>query len=252
MLLDAFETGGEVSPFSDDDPSFDVAAGYGVLADIASARSAQGWRRAGRKIGFSNRTIWEIYGVSTSFVADVWDHTLVDGDTFALGSFREPRIEPEVVLGLSSPVPPGLTDARDVLEHVEWMAAGFEIVQCPYPGWKFTAADCIAAFGLHGALVVGPRTSAIDPELLATFECVLSRDGDEVDRGTGANVLDSPALALAHIADVVTQYDAIPSLEAGELVTTGTVTNAHPIAPGQTWSSDYTTLGIEGLTVTFS
>ena len=38
---------------------------------------------------------------------------------------------------------------------VEWIAPGFEIVQSHFPDWKFAAADCTAAFGLHGALVVG-------------------------------------------------------------------------------------------------
>ena len=43
-----------------------------------------------------------------------------------------------------------------------------------------------------------------------------------------------------------------PPLAAGEIVTTGTLTDAWPVAPGEIWASDYGTLGLEGLTVTFA
>ena len=39
-------------------------------------------------------------------------------------------------------------------------------------------------------------------------------------------------------------------LSAGEIITTGTITNAWPIERGQTWTSDYGVLGLHGLTLT--
>ena len=80
----------------------------------------------------------------------------------------------------------------------------------------------------------------------------LSKDGTVVDRGKGANVLDSPALALVHLARVLAGQPQFPPLAAGEIVTTGTVTDAWPVAAGETWSSDYGDLGIEGLSITFA
>ena len=35
---------------------------------------------------------------------------------------------------------------------------------------------------------------------LASFEATVSRNGELVDSGVGASVLDSPALALGHLA----------------------------------------------------
>jgi 2-keto-4-pentenoate hydratase len=104
-------------------------------------------------------------------------------------------------------------------------------------------------------LVVGPRTMLDDASrdafatALPAFELTLRRAGAVIDRGVGANVLDSPALALAHLARVLDDQPAMPPLAAGELVTTGTITDAWPIAPGETWSSDYGTLGLPGLTL---
>jgi 2-oxo-3-hexenedioate decarboxylase len=144
-----------------------------------------------------------------------------------------------------------------VLGCVEWIAPGFEIVQSHFPDWKCAAADCTAAFGLHGALVVGtplPVTDANRATLAATlplFALTLERGGAVIDRGVGANVLDSPALALAHLAQVLARQPQFPPLAAGEIVTTGTLTDAWPVAPGETWSSDYGALGLPGVTLTF-
>ena len=87
---------------------------------------------------------------------------------------------------------------------------------------------------------------------LAQFEATLWRDGDLVDRGAGANVLDSPALALGHLARVISEQPGAPALGAGEVVTTGTVTNAHPVRPGEQWRADYGALGLEPFTLTFA
>jgi 2-oxo-3-hexenedioate decarboxylase len=214
----------------------------------------------GRKIGFTNRTIWPRYGVYQPMWAHVWTHTVhfaPDGQaTLPLNSLVQPRIEPEVVFKLNHPVP--LTgDAAAVLACVEWMAPGFEIVQSHFPDWKFAAADCTAAFGLHGALVVGAPLAVTDANraalaaALPAFELTLSRGDTVIDRGVGANVLGSPALALVHLARLLADQPQSPKLAAGEIVTTGTITDAWPVAAGETWSSDYGALGIKGLALSF-
>ena len=125
------------------------------------------------------------------------------------------------------------------------------------PDWKFSAADCTAAFGLHGALTIGAPVAVTDANraalaaTLPTFALTLSRGNAVVDRGVGANVLDSPALALAHLARLVADQPNFPPLAAGEIITTGTLTDAWPVAPGEVWSSNYGALGLDGLTVRF-
>jgi 2-oxo-3-hexenedioate decarboxylase len=259
-LIRAYDTATSLSPIADATPGFDVAAAYEVLAAIERRREAQGWEPAGRKIGFTNRTIWERYGVYQPMTARVWAHTLhFAGDgkaALALGRFVRPRIEPEVVFKLAAPVPP-TDDPLAILAAVEWVAPGFEIVQSHFPDWKFAAADCTAAFGLHGALVVGEpllltdANRALVAARLPGFELTLRRGGTIVDRGIGANVLDSPALALAHLARTLAAFPRLGPLVAGEVITTGTVTDAWPVGAGETWTSDYGTLGVTGLALSF-
>ena len=260
-LIAAHDAACTLTPITTEFADFDVAAAYAVLAEIERRRIAQGWVPVGRKIGFTNRTIWARYGVYQPIWAHVWTHTVQharDGSaTQSLQGFVQPRIEPEIVCGLAGPLP-DTDDAQAILRGVTWIAAAFEIVQSHYPDWKFKAPDCTAAFGLHAALVVGtpvPVTAANRAALAAllpTFAVTL-RSGDVViDRGIGANVLDSPALALGHLVRVLGNQPQFPTLSRGEIVTTGTLTDAWPVRRGETWSSDYGELGLPGLRLNLS
>jgi 2-keto-4-pentenoate hydratase len=72
----------------------------------------------------------------------------------------------------------------------------------------------------------------------------------EILRVDGGNrSFRSPALALAHLARALAGLPQFPPFAAGEIVTTGTITDAWPVTPGETWSSDYGVLGLEGLTL---
>jgi 2-keto-4-pentenoate hydratase len=259
-LIAAYDSATTIAPIAAATHGFDVAAAYDVLHEIERRRIAQGWRPVGRKIGFTNRTIWPRYGVYQPMWARTWSHTVhdaIDGRArLSLQGLVQPRIEPEVVFELNAPIGAG-ADARAVLAATRSIAAGFEIVQSHFPDWKFTAPDCTAAFGLHGALVVGTPVAVTDAnrdaiaERLHTFRLTLRHGGTVVDTGVGANVLDSPALALAHLANVLATQPQSPPFAPGERITTGTITDAWPVARGQTWSSDYGALPLQGITLTF-
>ena len=76
-------------------------------------------------------------------------------------------------------------------------------------GLAFPGADCIADGGLHGRLFVGPRLAIVGKPtrgaLAAAFrpDVTLSWNGEPVDTGSGANVLDGPIQALAHLVEVL-------------------------------------------------
>jgi 2-oxo-3-hexenedioate decarboxylase len=264
-LIEAYDAALTLAPITAESPDFDVAAAYEVLQEIEHRRRAQGWVPAGRKIGFTNRTIWQRYGVYQPMWAHMWTHSIHrarEGHaTLALDRFVQPRIEPEVVFCLRGPVP-DTDDAVAILRGVAWIAAGFEIVQSHFPDWKFKAPDCTAAFGLHGALVVGTPVLVTNANrdvlaaALPSFVLALREGASgverEVDRGIGANVLGSPAMALAHLARVLAGQPGFAPLAEGEIVTTGTVTDAWPVAPGETWSSDYGALLLPGLHLRFA
>jgi 2-oxo-3-hexenedioate decarboxylase len=254
------DTGHQIVPFSARLSGFNLDDAYRVAAAIRQMRETRGETPVGRKIGFTNRTIWAEYNVYEPIWGYVYNRTVHDladlGETFSLKALAEPRIEPEIVFKLAVAPAPGM-DETALLACIDWVAHGFEIVQSIFPGWKFSAADTVAAFGLHGALLIGPRHPiAANAEAwsrtLATFEIDLGREGTVVDHGLAANVLGGPVSALRHLVDILARNQANAPLAAGELVTTGTLTRALPVAPGETWTTELTGLALNGICVHFS
>jgi 2-oxo-3-hexenedioate decarboxylase len=230
---------------------------YRASARLHEHRLGRGWKPLGRKIGFTNRTIWPRYDVFQPIWGHVYDRTIVrargDRATVSLAGLAQPRVEPEICFGLKES--PRAGDPSGLLGAIEWVAHSCEIVQCHHPDWKFKLADSIAVNGLHGRLVIGtPVPVAQIPDLrerLPAFEIALHRGETVVDRGKGANVLDSPLLALQHLVDLLATQPESPPLAAGEVITTGTITDAHAVTAGETWSTQVVGLPLPGLTLTF-
>ena len=252
---------GQMEPISGRPSGLDLATAYQVAAAVRRRREARGERVVGRKIGFTNTTIWAEFGVGAPIWGYVYDttlHSLADLDgPFDLSPFVEPRIEPEIIFGLARAPQPGM-DERALLSCVEWVAHGFEIVQSLFPAWRFTAADTVAALGLHGALLVGPRLpitpDVAEPlyESLASFEITLMRDGEPADHGRAANVLGGgPITALRHLVDVLAADPSAPALEAGEIISTGTLTRALPASSGEAWLTTLTGSPLPGAAIKF-
>lgn len=258
-LLEILDTGRSIPTFTGRDPSFDVARAYEATRRVHAHRLARGEKPVGRKIGFTNRNIWDEFGVREPIWGYVYDTTLTyaksDRATVEVSNLAEPRIEPEIVLQFRS-APPLTRDEDAILDSIGWIAHGFEIVRCPFPGWKFKVPDTISANGLHGLLVVGDTVAA--PEIpdcarrLREFRIALRRGGEPVAEGGGANVLDSPLLALAHLVHVLAGLPQFPPIGAGEVVTTGTLTPALHINTDQTWSTILSGIGLPGLTLSSS
>jgi 2-oxo-3-hexenedioate decarboxylase len=257
-LLAAEAARRSLPPLTEEVPDLDLAAAYRVGARIRARREAAGARVIGRKIGFTNATIWDEYNVHAPIWAPVYDRTFWPGAAhFDLSSLIEPRIEPEIVLRLCSAPEPEMDDAA-LMACVGAVSHGFEIVQSPYPGWRFAAPDAVAAFGLHGALIPGPFTEIAPRDraawlaALADFSITLSRNGAEIDSAPCSNVLGGgPLAALAHLVRVLAADPEAPPLSAGEMVTTGTLTRAFPVAPGETWSTRLEGLDLPGCTLRF-
>ncbi len=230
-------------------PALDVAAAYQTALAVRQLRIERGEVPRGYKIGFTNRGIWPVYNVFAPIWGTVWDTTLTQCDghgELSLARTCQPRLEPEVVLCLRAEPPPDC-GVQQLHESIDWMAPGFEIVQSHLPDWKFTAADTVADSGLHARLLVGrmvpvrdvaPDGAALERRL-AGAGVTLTRDGEAIDQGRGANVLDGPLNALLHFVRELRACPGAPALQAGDVITTGTWTNAYAIAPGETWNARF-------------
>ena len=258
-ILAAVDAARQIKPFSARGAGLPLADAYRVSHWMEKTRATRGETSVGRKIGFTNRTIWaeyNVYAPNWGYVTTRSLRELAEKPVLPLVSFAEPRIEPEIMFSLAHAPSPRM-DELALMNCIAWVAHGYEIVQSIFPQWKFTATDTTAANALHGALLVGARQPIGDSgaqwlDQLAHFEVSLCRDGQLIDRGRGDNVLGSPLLALKHLVALLADDPVNPPLQAGEIVSTGTLTRAFPVAPGETWTTELKGIPLPGVSLRFS
>jgi len=227
----------------------ELPSAYRSALAVRALRIGRGEIPRGYKIGFTNRTIWPRYGVFVPIWGSMWQTTVdaCDGaGTVSLARLCQPRIEPEAVFGFKA-TPRTDASLEDLFDALDWVAPGFEIVQSHRPDWKFTAPQTVADGGLHGRLLVGRKRSIADlaPDadrlhrMLAAARVRLLKGGSLVEEGAGAHVLDSPLHALLHFLVELRSCPGATDLAAGDIVTTGTWTDAWPVQAGETWTARF-------------
>ena len=248
----------QIPTFSSRPGGLTLAQAYRVTPLLRAAFEARGERITGRKIGFTNRRMWKAFGVESP----IWGYTtsqttrdLADPVIVSVNELSEPRIEPEVMFGLGATPTPAMSDTA-LIDCIEWIALGYEIVQSIFPNWKFAAADTVAANGVHGALLIGKRHAFVPRKTdwqreLTTFEVELCCNSKLVQRGGGSLVLGSPLNALRHLIDLLAGDSRNPPLCAGEIISTGTLTLAMPVKPGECWTTRVLGIPLEEITIRF-
>ncbi len=241
-------------------PSFDMPQAYRDALAVRALRVARGDVPRGFKIGFTNRNIWQRYGVFAPVWGTVYASTLsfCEGQgSVSLAQTCQPRLEPEAVFGMKA-TPPADAWLDELFAALDWVAPGFEVVQSHMPDWKFKPADTVADGGLHARLLVGRKVPVADVAnnaaelnaVLASASASLCKGDHVVESGRGANVLDGPLLALQHFLKELRAFPGAPDLMPGDVVTTGTWTDAWPVASGEQWQADFSA-PLSNLQVTF-
>ncbi len=255
-LFSAYESGQMVATPPSARAGFDLDAAYQIEASIRRMREAAGARSVGRKVGFANKAMWRVFKLQTLVWGHMYDDTVHyaqdNSATLTLPHVRSLKVEPEIVFGLKTAIAEG-GDARAALESTGWLAIGFEIIDCPFPDWKFQPGDFVASLGLHAALVVGERMpvepASIDRllEELPKIKVRVSRDGEFVEEGTGKNSLGNPALCLAELSSGILRRSPNEPLGAGEIISSGTLTAGHPADGDHAWTVEVTGLPLAPL-----
>ena len=208
----------------------------------------------GKKIGFTNRNIWDVYNVNEPIWGPITSKSVSFTETsfqkIDLSQFCEPRIEPEVVICLREK--PRHSD-EDLNIFIDWIAPGFEIVDSIYPNWSFALPDTIASGGLHGCLVIGKKlfiNNDVERDL-ADLKVRLFKGASFEEEGTGANVLDGPVSAVRYLHKSLAAIKNQVLLSSGNIITTGTMTDAKPVFPGEKWTGKFEGIIESDLSVEF-
>lgn len=223
-----------------------VADGYAVSRRVTEHRLERGEEgdRVGYKIGFtSDATRTDLAIDEPAFgqllggtVSEITTDATIDSRTFIA-----PRIEPEIAFVLAEPVSEPL-GRQTALSAVEAIVPAIEVVDCRIRDWNVTAPEAVADNALAAALYTGERRDASETPLDLAHEGVtVEIDGETVATGRGEDVLGHPAEALAWLTE--TFAGRKERLEAGDIVSTGSITRPIDVRSGQEVTVRFDALG---------
>lgn len=228
--------------FTDEWAELDLAEAYAIQDETLCRRLERGESLVGVKLGLTSRAKQQRMEVDQPLVAWLTDAmVLPSGVPVPNSRFIHARVEPELVFVMGADLAgPGVT-AATAMAAVESVMAGAEVIDSRYTDFRFRAADVVADNASAAAFVTGPVM--LSPELLnlANEAVVVEVEGRIVDTSTGAAVLGHPGEALALAANVLAERGM--SIQAGQIVLTGGITDAYPIPEGASVAFHFSSLG---------
>ena len=222
-------------------PALGVADGYAVQRAVTDRRRTDEGPSVGYKVGFTSAAIRQELGVDEPAYGRVLADTvrgegrLDDGD-----GLIDPKIEPEIAVRLATPLDPPATPI-DALAAIDAVVPVIEVVDSRIAGWELTAGSAVADNALAARVVHGDRIADPAAVDLPLEGVVVRRNGERVATGVGADVLGSPARVVAWLAEALA--DRGERLAAGDLVSTGSLTELVPLEPGDTVEARFASLG---------
>ena len=208
-----------------------------------------GWTVKGWKIGCTSKHAQEMLGAPGPFAGRVY--SLFEGDA-TLGPdelVAEPNLEGEFAFTLGVDLAPrtGGHGGDDVVAAIATIHPAIEVVGGRFAQFVGTPLLCLVAdAGANTHLVLGPPAPSWDPDSLSTTAATIEVDGEVTGRGTGADVLGGPITALGWLVDHLTERGI--TLEAGQVVTTGTATQVSALPVGATATATLDGIGSVSLT----
>lgn len=204
----------------------DLATGYAVQRALReSAGPIVGW-----KLGVTSRAKQAQVGVTSPIYGFLAGANALDvGMPLSASGLIQPRCEPEIVFVLGRDLAGPHVTATDVVAATSGVAVGIEVLDSRYRDYRFTMPDVVADNTSAGRFVVGTPVppAGIDLRLVGV---VLEKNGEVVATASGAASLGHPAAAVAWMVRAMAADG--DGLSAGQVVLSGGLTAAVPVAPG--------------------
>ncbi len=218
-----------LSPLPPDLTPANDGAGYATQAARLARLGAS--EPAAFKLGGTNQSGLETFGVDSPFFGALAPHELTEDDAFVWPDARAPLAEPEIAVALQRDMPPRWEGyGLDELEaELAWAAPALEmpdtVVDNPRrAGLPWLLADACGA----GRLVLGPRLGAAHVRELEDAPCALIFNNVVVSVGFARDALIGGALgALREFLMTLARFDL--TLPAGAPVSLGGCALAQPL-----------------------
>jgi 2-keto-4-pentenoate hydratase len=231
-----------IPPFTDADPTLGANEGYLIQQELVRLLLADGDRIVGHKVGLTSKPMQRMLGMDSPDYGPVLASTVYpDAARIPVSAFIAPRIEAEIVFVLGERLRGPGVSATDASRAVAGVAAAVEIVDSRIADWRIRLADTIADLASSGAVATSSRLvplSSVDTRLIGMM---LTRNGELVDTGAGAAALGDPVAVVVWLANTLGERGV--ALEPGDLIMTGALHAAVPMAAGDVFRADFDQLG---------
>ncbi|MFJ8598851.1 2-keto-4-pentenoate hydratase [Streptomyces shenzhenensis] len=220
----------------------DVASAYAVQRLGVQRGLAAGRRVVGQKIGLTSPAVQAQLGVGQpDFGALFADMAVPEGGVVPAGRLIQPKVEAEVAVVLGSDLPHRQCTVVDVLRAADFALPALEIVDSRVRDWDISIVDTVADNASCGLYVLGGAPVPLRDLNLTSVKMTMTRNGDVVSRGSGADCLGSPLNAVAWLASTLAERG--DPLKAGDLVLTGALGPMTHAAEGDVFEARISTLG---------
>ena len=228
----------------------DIDLAYAVQSELIARRIAAGARVVGRKIGLTNPKVQAQLGVDRpDFGVLLEDMQVLEGEPVDITRLLQPKIEAEIAFILKADLDQaGAISEVDVAAATGYVLAALEIVDSRVAGWDISILDTVADNGSSAMFALGDQLVGLDGLDLVSTAMTMTRNGEHVSDGTGADCLGNPLTAVAWLATAARDYGA--PLRAGEVILSGALGPMVPVAPGSSFTADIVGLGT--VTATFT
>lgn len=242
QLDDARRSPRSINPFTDDDPSLDVEAGYAIQDLVVDLRCAAGELLVGAKVGGVSRTARCDLGHHEPLYGWLTDAMLLEVDEeLDVARYLQPRVEPEITFILDRDLDDPATTTADVMAATAAVLPALEVLDCHFVDWRVRLADLVADNGAAARFVLGPTPIEIGSMDLRTLGCVFERNGEIVATATGAEVLGHPAAAVAWLVRRLAARGR--GIESGMIVLSGALTSAVHVRAGDVVTASFDRIG---------
>jgi 2-keto-4-pentenoate hydratase len=242
LLAEATRTRRPIPPLTSRYEGMTLDDAYAVQLLQIEELLAAGRTVKGHKVGLTSIAMQRLLGVDEpDFGHLLDDYFHLEHAPVPMGSFLQPRIEPEVAFVLRAPLRgPGVT-VHEAIAAVDFVLPALEIVDSRIQDWRIGLLDTVADNASSGAVVLGSTPTRLDEVDLRLAGAVMTRNGVVVGTGAGGAVLGSPISSLVWLANTLGARGV--TLEAGHVVLPGAVCAMVPVAAGDTVTAAFAGLG---------